>query len=222
MPMPPGAVQDEMTFHKIARHERWIDAAYKSQVPGNTFVNMANLAGPPTSMTRRLKSSPRKMSAMTAFTPTALGGGTIAYTAAGLPPGVSINSSTGQISGTTDEIGASTFTVTASGTNAAGANRTASKTYTLKVSDPDAYPFRLPLTLAGYTGSSTLTQFPVLVELNSSITGFTYNSFASTTGGDLRFYAADGEELPYEVETWDPTGTSRVWVRSEIFPARIP
>ncbi|MEC7628380.1 MAG: DUF2341 domain-containing protein, partial [Verrucomicrobiota bacterium] len=209
-----GAVQDEMTFHKIARHERWIDAAYKSQVPGNTFVNMANLAGPPYFDDTTTEIFAKKNVAMTAFTPTALGGGTIAYTAAGLPPGVSINSSTGQISGTTDEIGASTFTVTASGTNAAGANRTASKTYTLKVSDPDAYPFRLPLTLAGYTGSSTLTQFPVLVELNSSITGFTYNSFASTTGGDLRFYAADGEELPYEVETWDPTGTSRVWVRS--------
>ena len=209
-----GAVQDEMTFHKIARHERWIDAAYKSQVPGNTFVNMTNLAGPPYFDDTTTEIFAKKNVAMTAFTPTALGGGTIAYTAAGLPPGVSINSSTGQITGTTDEIGASTFTVTASGTNAAGANRTASKTYTLKVSDPDAYPFRLPLTLAGYTGSSTLTQFPVLVELNSSITGFTYNSFASTTGGDLRFYAADGEELPYEVETWDPTGTSRVWVRS--------
>ena len=59
-----------------------------------------------------------------------------------------------------------------------------------------------------------MTQFPVLVELNSSITGFTYNSFASTTGGDLRFFAADGEELPYEIETWNPTGTSRIWVRS--------
>ena len=54
-----------------------------------------------------------------------------------------------------------------------------------------------------------LDSIPVLVELNSSITGFTYNSFASTTGGDLRFFAADGEELPYEIETWNPTGTSR-------------
>ncbi|OUV63921.1 MAG: hypothetical protein CBC82_03825, partial [Cellvibrionales bacterium TMED122] len=209
-----GAVQDEMTFHKIARHERWVNAAYYSQVPGNTYVNMANLAGPPYFDDTTTEIFAKKNVEMTPFTPTALGGGSIAYTAAGLPPGISINSTNGQITGTTDETGASAFTVTASGTNAAGATRTASKTYTLKVSDPDAYPFRLPLTLAGYTGSSTLTQFPILVELNSSITGFTYNSFASATGGDLRFFAADGEELPYEIESWYPNGTSRVWVRS--------
>ena len=57
-----GAVQDEMTFHKIARHERWIDAAYKSQVPGNTSSLIWRIwLALPTSTTRRLRSSPRKM-----------------------------------------------------------------------------------------------------------------------------------------------------------------
>ena len=49
---------------------------------------------------------------------------------------------------------------------------------------------------------------------DSGITGFSYNSLASATAGDLRFYAANGEELPYEIETWDTSGVSRVWVRA--------
>ena len=131
-----------------------------------------------------------------------------------MPPGISINSSTGIISGTTDEVGDSTFTVTVTGANAAGAVRTTSKTYIIKVSDPDSFPYKLDFTLSGYAGSSTLNQFPVLLTFDSGITGFSYNSLASATAGDLRFYAANGEELPYEIETWDTSGVSRVWVRA--------
>ena len=72
-----------------------------------------------------------------------LGRGTLAYSAAGLPPGISINSSTGIISGTTDEVGDSTFTVTVTGANAAGAVRTTSKTYIIKVSDPDSFSLQV-------------------------------------------------------------------------------
>ena len=125
-----------------------------------------------------------------------------------------LNSSTGIISGTTDEVGDSTFTVTVTGANAAGAVRTTSKTYIIKVSDPDSFPYKLDFTLSGYAGSSTLNQFPVLLTFDSGITGFSYNSLASATAGDLRFYAANGEELPYEIETWDTSGVSRVWVRA--------
>ena len=90
----------------------------------------------------------------------------------------------------------------------------ASKTFEIKISDPDAYPYKMSFILSGYAGSSTLNQFPVLITFDSGISGFSYNSFASATAGDLRFFASTGEELPYEIETWDVTGTSRVWVRA--------
>ena len=116
------------------------------------------------------------------------------HTAAGLPPGITINSSTGEISGSTDEVGSSTFTITANGTNAAGETRTASKTYEIKISDPDSYPYKVDFTLSGYTGSSTLNQFPVLLKFDSGISGFSYNSFASATAGDPGS-SSTGEEL---------------------------
>ena len=67
----------------------------------------------------------------------------------------------------------------------------------------------------GLCGSSTLNQFPVLLTFVSGISGFSYNSFASATAGDLRFYASTGE-LPYEIETWDITGTSHLGLRRMI------
>ncbi|MEE3061300.1 MAG: DUF2341 domain-containing protein, partial [Verrucomicrobiota bacterium] len=209
-----GAIHDEVGLHKLARHERWVNATYQSQVPGNSFVNYGTLAGPPYFEDTVSELYGKKNVAIAPFTPTVFAGGSPTYTAAGLPPGLSINSSTGQITGATDEVGASSFTVTASGANAAGVAKSASKTYSIKISDPDAYPYKMNFTLSGYAGSSTLNQFPVLLTFDSGISGFSYNSFASATAGDLRFYASTGEELPYEIETWDITGTSRIWVRS--------
>ncbi|TDE29540.1 DUF2341 domain-containing protein [Nonomuraea mesophila] len=37
---------------------------------------------------------------------------------------------------------------------------------------------------------------------------------------ELSFFAADGAPLPFEVETWQPGGTSAVWVRMPSLPAR--
>jgi hypothetical protein len=186
----------------------------RQPTPGNSFINYGTLGGPPFFEETVTELYGKKNVAIANFTPTVFGGGTLAYTAAGLPPGISINSATGQISGTTDEVGVSSFTITASGSNAAGQTRTTSKTYEIKVSDPDSYPYKVTFTLSGYSGSSALNQFPVLLKFDSGITGFSYNSFASLTAGDLRFFAATGEELPYEIESWDTTGTSRVWVRA--------
>ena len=75
------------------------------------------------------------------------------------------------------------------------------------------------LTLSGYTGSSTLSDFPVLVSLSSSITGFSYNGMLDPdgdgvrTGGDLRFFASSGQELAYEIADWNTSGTSHIWVK---------
>ena len=79
----------------------------------------------------------------------------------------------------------------------------------------DTTPFskKIPITISGYAGSTELTDFPVLVTLaeNAPI-GFSYNDCA-TDGADLRFADATGALLSHEIETWDKTGTSCVWVK---------
>jgi len=67
--------------------------------------------------------------------------------------------------------------------------------------------------MSGYAGSSTLTNFPVLVKLSTTIEGFDYADFKGASGSDLRFVDSDGNELPCEIDTWDASGTSLVWVK---------
>ena len=72
---------------------------------------------------------------------------------------------------------------------------------------------RVPVVVSGYAGSSTLTNFPVLVKLSAgSPTGFAYANCAAD-GSDLRFAAPDGLLLHHEIDTWDPAGESFVWVK---------
>jgi parallel beta-helix repeat protein len=62
--------------------------------------------------------------------------------------------------------------------------------------------------------AGTLTDFPALVKLSADINGFDYADFADPGAADLRFVnRADGAELVYEVEQWNPAGTSFIWVR---------
>ena len=66
------------------------------------------------------------------------------------------------------------------------------------------------LTISGYSGSTTLANFPVLVRLSAgSPSGFAY---ADVTNGDVRFADANGNSLPFEIEKWDSSGESHVWV----------
>ena len=66
----------------------------------------------------------------------------------------------------------------------------------------------------GYTGSETLTNFPMLVRLDAgNVPGFSYAQMAFANGADLRFTDAAGAELSYEIESWNPSGTSLVWVK---------
>ena len=69
------------------------------------------------------------------------------------------------------------------------------------------------LQVAGYTGSETLANFPVLVRISTSLGDFQYSRMRSAKGGDLAFFAADGTRLASEVDTWTTSGTSLVWVR---------
>lgn len=70
---------------------------------------------------------------------------------------------------------------------------------------------RIRLTFANGTRASNLDGFAVLVKLDS--TKINYSAVA-TNAVDLRFFDSDDTTaLPYEIEKWDPTGTSFVWVR---------
>ena len=69
-------------------------------------------------------------------------------------------------------------------------------------------------TVAGYNGSA-LSGFPVLVRIqNDSPSGFSYDDLKSkSTGADLAFIDMSGNGLPFEIDTWNPSGESLIWVK---------
>ena len=67
-------------------------------------------------------------------------------------------------------------------------------------------------TVVGYAGTTTLTDFPVLVKISEgAVPGFHYADCAAG-GADLSFADAAGNALPFDVDTWNTAGTSYVWV----------
>jgi len=80
--------------------------------------------------------------------------------------------------------------------------------------DP-AWQFRRTLTL-NHSGLSAVSDVPVLVRLDSS----RINYAATQPGGrDLRFVDGSGQLLAHEVELWNPSGVSVVWVKVPSVPA---
>ena len=68
------------------------------------------------------------------------------------------------------------------------------------------------ITVSGYAGSTTLANFPVLVRLEAnSPDGFDYADCAAD-GSDLRFADENGDLIPHEIDTWNTSGESLVWV----------
>ena len=77
----------------------------------------------------------------------------------------------------------------------------------------DTSPFakKIHFTVSGYTGRTTLANFPVLVRL-SDVNGFNFADF-TTPAAELRFTDAAGNNLNYEIDTWDSTANKAlVWV----------
>ena len=70
--------------------------------------------------------------------------------------------------------------------------------------------FRSQLTLDNAGLTENLTNFPVLVCLNSSTIDY---SQTQDNGEDIRFVDGDGTVLAHEIEEWDEAGTSCVWVK---------
>ena len=79
-----------------------------------------------------------------------------------------------------------------------------------------AFAAHFDITFPGYAGASPLTDFPVLVRLSAERNGFNYSACAAD-GADLRFADAEGNLLPCEVDTWNTSGESLVWVKVPSF-----
>ena len=76
------------------------------------------------------------------------------------------------------------------------------------------YAHSFKVKFSGYAGTTTLTDFPVLVRISESRIAFPlYAKCKVPDGGDLRFSDASGALLPSEVEAWNPGGESLVWVK---------
>ncbi|MFP4563422.1 MAG: DUF2341 domain-containing protein [Spirochaetia bacterium] len=76
---------------------------------------------------------------------------------------------------------------------------------------------RIKLSVDNSSGTETLADFPVLVSLDSSRIDY---GECLPEGADLQFRALDGETvLPHEIDTWNPLGTSSIWVRLAEIPA---
>ena len=72
----------------------------------------------------------------------------------------------------------------------------------------------LQFTVTGYTGTETLTNFPVLVEVRADdANGFKYEDFYHYDGKDIAFVDEKGHIIPHEIDTWNKSGMSLFWVR---------
>lgn len=75
--------------------------------------------------------------------------------------------------------------------------------------DWTTYAKSFDITVPGYKGATTLTDFPVLVRLSAARNKFDYSKCA-VNGYDLRFSDAEGNLLSHEIDTWNNgTASSR-------------
>ena len=91
--------------------------------------------------------------------------------------------------------------------------------YTASATAPTDFLKKVPISLSASMqtalGQETLSGFPVLVRLSTAISGFSYADIAADHS-DIAFGTDDGSVItpyPFEIEVWDTSGTSLVWVR---------
>ena len=146
---------------------------------------------------------------------TATGSGNFSgtLTVSGLAAGDRITATATDAANNTSEFGVNFVVGTGSAPVASDDSYTVSEDNSLSVSWWDtAWTRRQQITFTGnnFGGAQNLGDFPVLITLNSSAIDYTRTQNA---GQDLRFLDADGTPLAYEVEKWDETGNSYVWVK---------
>jgi len=78
--------------------------------------------------------------------------------------------------------------------------------------DPSNYNRSMTIAPASGQVTSTLANFPILVRLSSARQNGFDPAECGTNGADLRFALADGTLLSHEIDTWNASGESFVWV----------
>ena len=75
-----------------------------------------------------------------------------------------------------------------------------------------ASSYQAELTVQGYVGAE-LANFPVLVRLSpQTVDGF-HHGTCKADGSDVMFVDESYEPLPYQLDTWNPSGESLFWVK---------
>ncbi len=75
------------------------------------------------------------------------------------------------------------------------------------------FAHRMKIQFSGHTSKEHLSDVPVLIRLRDGVAGFHYTDLQDSDGRDLVFTTADGQTLlAYDIEHWDRTGESLIWV----------
>jgi len=190
---------------------------------GGSSTAVVNITvNPPVSLSYTTPLSFTAGSAIPTQFPTTTGNPT-SYSTTGLPAGLTLNTTNGQITGTpTTASAAANYSITAT-------NSTTSATFSINITVstatyPTGYAYKMPITLnttgLGITGN--LTDFPVLLKIVDPglvvTTGGCSNRVQFPTGPAYDFAFVDpnssANELPYQVESYDATnGILLVWVQ---------
>jgi len=82
---------------------------------------------------------------------------------------------------------------------------------------PSSTATRVLLTIHNSARAESFDDFAAQIALDSTRIDY---SITAPGGGDVRFFASDdATPLPYELDTWNPTGRSAFWVRLPTIPA---
>ncbi|MBU6240058.1 MAG: DUF2341 domain-containing protein, partial [Planctomycetes bacterium] len=77
----------------------------------------------------------------------------------------------------------------------------------------NGWQYRQQLVFSNASRAENLDDFPILVSINTTTFGSSFYSQAKANGADLRFLDGNGASLAYEIQTWNTSGTSLVWVK---------
>ncbi len=141
----------------------------------------------------------------------ATAGATIYYTTDGSRPTSSSMPYTGSIA-----VFATTTIKARAYAEGKGPSAVATAAYTVKRTTPKLSDFAKSVAITipeALCPNEITTGVPALVRLGGNINGFDYGDFDLPNGGDMMFVDASGKPLPHEVDTWDASGESLVWVR---------
>lgn len=84
---------------------------------------------------------------------------------------------------------------------------------TAPVVNSSSFTKRIEIKIPGYTGTTTLKNFPVLVKLSEeTIPGFKFSD-SYLDGSDITCTTPNNVVIPHEVESWNINGESCIWVR---------